>query len=159
MSETFVRSRRLISERLVAAITQIFSHTLAWLERLAARPLGALVLFLTGLGAYGIQAIAWPLKPGRDLDEYLYAYIQLFDRDVLLPWSMLFRTPLTPVVSGVLLDPFGGALAEPVCAILYAGSIVAWAVAGSAFGPGVALVTGLALLAYPGYALMFHEAG
>ena len=157
MSETFVTLARLISERLVAAITQILSRTLAWLERLAARPLGALVLFLTGLGVYGIQAIAWPLKPGRDLDEYLYAYIQLFDRDVLLPWSMLFRTPLTPVVSGVLLDPFGGALAEPVCAILYAGSIVAWAVAGSAFGPRVALVTGLALLAYPGYALMFHE--
>ena len=141
----------------MATIAQLLSRTLAWLERLAARPLGALVLFLAGLGVYGIQAIAWPLKPGRDLDEYLYAYIQLFDRDVLLPWSMLFRTPLTPVVSGVLLDPFGGALAEPVCAVLYAGSIVAWAVAGRAFGPRVALVTGVALLAYPGYALMFHE--
>ena len=141
----------------MATIAQLLSRTLAWLERLAARPLGALVLFLAGLVVYGVQAIAWPLKAGRDLDEYLYAYIQLFDRDVLLPWSMLFRTPLTPVVSGVLLDPFGGALAEPVCAVLYAGSIVAWAVAGRAFGPRVALVTGVALLAYPGYALMFHE--
>ncbi len=130
---------------------------LAWLERLAARPLGALVLFLVSLGVYAIQAIAWPLRSGRDLDEYLYAYVQLFDHDVLLPWSMLFRTPLTPVVSGLALDVAGGALAEPVSALLYAGSIVAWAAAALTFGPRVALATSVALLAYPGYALMFHE--
>ena len=69
---------------------------LAWLERLASRPLGALVLFLVALGVYAVRAVAWPLKSGRDLDEYLYAYVQLFDRDVLLPWSLLFRTPVTP---------------------------------------------------------------
>jgi hypothetical protein len=143
--------------RRVASGKARVAGALAWLERLAARPLGALVLFLAALGVYGIQAIAWPLKAGRDLDEYLYAYIQLFDRDVLLPWSMLFRTPLTPVVSGFLLDAFGGALAEPVSAILYAGSIVAWSAVGLAFGPRAALVTAVALLAYPGYALMFHE--
>jgi hypothetical protein len=130
---------------------------LAWLERLASRRLGALVLFLAALAVYAIQAVAWPLKAGRDLDEYLYAYIQLFDRDVLLPWSMLFRTPLTPVVSGLSLDAFGGALAEPICALLYAGSILAWSLAASAFGARAALVTAVALLAYPGYALMFHE--
>ena len=131
--------------------------TLAWLERLAARRVGALVLFIAALAVYASQAIAWPLKAGRDLDEYLYAYVQLFDGDVLLPWSMLFRTPLTPIVTGLSLDVAGGALAEPVAALLYAGSIVAWAAAGLAFGPRVALATAAALLAYPGYALMFHE--
>ena len=70
---------------------------------------------------------------------------------------MLFRTPLTPVVSGLALDVAGGALAEPVSALLYAGSIVAWAAAALTFGPRVALATSVALLAYPGYALMFHE--
>ena len=141
----------------MAAVKARVAGALAWLERLAARPLGAFVLFVVALGAYAIQAIAWPLKAGRDLDEYLYAYVQLFDRDVLLPWSMLFRTPLTPVVTGVFLDIGGGVLAEPVTALLYAGSIVAWAAVGLAFGPRVALATSVALLAYPGYALMFHE--
>jgi hypothetical protein len=133
------------------------ARALAWLERLASRPLGALVVFALGLAVFAVQAIAWPLKAGRDLDEYLYAYIQLFDRHVLLPWSLLFRTPLTPLVAGLSLDPFGGTLAEPIAAVLFAASVVAWSVAALAFGPRVALVTAVVLLVYPGYALMFHE--
>jgi hypothetical protein len=106
-----------------------------------------------------VQAVAWPLTTGRDLDEYLYVWIQLFDRDTLLPWSMLFRTPGTPVVVGPLLDLWGGALAEPVSGLLYAGSIVAWSWAALAWGPRAALATAVALLAFPGYAAMFHELG
>ena len=141
----------------MATVKGLAAGTLAWLERLAARPLGALALFLAGILVYAVRAIGWPLTAGRDLDEYLYAYVQLFDSDVLLPWSMLFRTPLTPLVTGPALDVAGGVLAEPVAAILFAGSIVAWSAAALAFGPRAALVTGLALLAYPGYGLMFHE--
>ena len=84
---------------------------------------------LAGLAlvAYVARAIAWPFKAGRDLDEYLYAYVQLFDRHVLLPWSILFRTPITPLWQERLLDVFDGRLAEPLMALLYAGSIVCWA--------------------------------
>ena len=67
------------------------------MERLAGSGWGAIAVFALGLLVYAIRAIAWPLNVGRDLDEYLYAWIQLFDSDVLLPWSMLFRTPGTPV--------------------------------------------------------------
>lgn len=130
---------------------------LAWLERLASRPMGAVVLFGLGLAVFAVRAIAFPLRAGRDLDEYLYAYIQLFDSDVLLPWSMLFRTPVTPVVTGVALDVAGGALAEPIAAVLFASSVVAWSAAGLVFGPRAALATAAALLVYPGYGLMFHE--
>ena len=125
-------------------------------DRLASRR-GAVLLFALGLAVYAIRALAWPLKTGRDLDEYLYAWIQLFDRHVLLPWSLLFRAPATPVVSGVLLDVAGGALAEPALAVLFAGSVVAWAAAAYAFGPRAAVLTGAALLLYPGYGAMFHE--
>jgi hypothetical protein len=143
----------------VARARETTARWLGGLERLAQRPLGALLLFGAGLIAYALQALAWPLRPGRDLDEYLYVYIQLFDHDVLLPWSMLFRTPGTAVVAGPLLDLWSGALAEPVSTLLYAASIVAWAAAGLAFGPRVALATAAALLLYPGYAAMFHELG
>ena len=129
---------------------------MAWAERLANRRLGALVLFVAGLAGYALQAVAWPLTGGRDLDEYLYFWIQLFDADTLLPWSMLFRTPGTPVVVGPLLEL---SIAEPFSAVLYAGSIVAWSSAALAFGPRTALATAAALLLYPGYALMFHELG
>lgn len=127
------------------------------LVRLASRPLGALLLFLVGLGVFAVRAIAWPLKTGRDLDEYLLVYAQLFDSDVLLPWSFLFRTPITPVFAGGALDVAGGRLAEPLVALLYAGSIVCWAATARYFGPRAAIAVAVTLLAFQGYALMFHE--
>jgi len=135
----------------------VFGRLLVRLESLASRRLGALVLFGIALAVYAVRAIAWPLKTGRDLDEYLLAYVQLFDHNVLLPWSMLFRTPITPLYAGASLDLFGGRLAEPAMAVLYAGSIVCWAAAARRFGPRVALAVAAVLLAYQGYALMFHE--
>jgi hypothetical protein len=130
---------------------------LASLERLASRRLGAFVLFVIALCVYGVQAIGWPLGGGRDLDEYLYGYIQLFDWHPLLPWSVLFRTPVTPIVAGSSLDFAGGALAEPLLAVLFAASVVAWAAAARTFGARSALLVAAALLVYPAYALMFHE--
>ena len=130
---------------------------LVWLEQLASRPLGAVLLFVAGLAVFAVRAVAWPLQVGRDLDEYLLAYAQLFHTDPVAPWSMLFRTPLTPVVNGVLLDFAGGAFAEPAMAVLFAGSILAWAAAARTFGPRVAIATAVALLVYPAYGIMFHE--
>jgi hypothetical protein len=132
---------------------------LARAEGLASRRLGAVVLFACGLVGYAIDGVAWPLTAGRDLDEYLLFYLQAFDADTVLPWSMLFRTPGTPVVVGPALDLVGGALAEPVSAVLYAGSIVAWAAAARTWGPRAALAVAAVLLFYPGYAAMFHELG
>jgi hypothetical protein len=104
-----------------------------------------------------VRAIGWPLVGGRDLDEYLYGYIQFLDWHPLLPWSMLFRTPVTPLVAGASLDVAGGALAEPLLAVLFALSVVAWSAAARAFSPRAALVVAAALLLYPAYGLMFHE--
>jgi hypothetical protein len=134
-----------------------WKQALGWLEQLASRPLGAAVLFLLGLAAYAIRAIAWPLGAGRDLDEYVYAWVQLFDRDVLLPWSLLFRTPATPIFVGAALDAFDGRFAEPLMALVYAGSIVCWAAAARYFSAWAAISLAALLLLYQGYALMFHE--
>jgi hypothetical protein len=106
---------------------------------------------------YAVRAIGWPLIGGRDLDEYVYDYVQFFDWHPVLPWSMLFRTPATPLVLGPALDVAGGFFAEPLLAVLFAGSVVAWAAAARAFGVRTALVVALALLVYPAYGLMFHE--
>ena len=141
----------------MATVKERAGRALAWLERLASRPLGAVVLFAIGLAVFAVRAIAWPLKVGRDLDEYLLAYAQLFHADPVAPWSLLFRTPLTPIVNGALLDFAGGAAAEPAMAVLFAGSIVAWAAAARTFGPRVAIATAVALLVYPAYGIMFHE--
>ncbi len=130
---------------------------LGWLERLISRRLGLVIVFLAGLAVYAVRAVAWPLRAGRDLDEYIYAWVQLFDHDVLLPWSLLFRTPATPVFVGAALDAFDGRFAEPLMALLYAGSIVCWTAAARFFGAWAAIAVAGALLLYQGYALMFHE--
>jgi hypothetical protein len=135
----------------------LFTRLLGSLERLASTRLGAWIVFLLALAAYALRAVAWPLQPGRDLDEYFYAWVQLFDRDVLLPWSLLFRTPATPLFIGASLDAFDGLLAEPLMALLYACSIVFWAAAARYFGPWAAIAVAAVLVLYQGYALMFHE--
>ena len=70
---------------------------------------------------------------------------------------MLFRTPVTPIVAGSALDVAGGRLAEPLLAVLFAGSVVAWAAAARAYGARAAILVAVALLVYPAYGLMFHE--
>src|SRR5207237_6675392 len=75
----------------------------------------------------------------------------------LLPWSMLFRTPVTPIVAGGALDVAGGFFVEPLLAALFAASVVAWAAAARTFGARTALAVAAALLVYPAYGLMFHE--
>jgi hypothetical protein len=127
------------------------------LEALAEQPLGAVVLFVVALAVYAVQAVGWPLVGGRDLDEYLYDYIQFFDWHPLLPWSMLFRTPVPGLLDGAALDFAGGFFAEPLMAILFAGSVLAWAAAARRFGTRAAVLVAVALLVYPAYALIFHE--
>jgi len=139
------------------ALFALVGRLLAWLEELASRRLGVALLFVVGVVAYAIRAFAWPLTVGRDLDEYLLFYVQLFDHDVLLPWSMLFRTPVTPLFAGAILDFANGRLAEPAMAVLYAGSIACWFAAARYFGARAALAVAAGLLVYQGYALMFHE--
>jgi len=133
------------------------ARALAWLERLAGRPLGAVVLFVLGLAVYAVRAIGYPLIGGRDLDEYLYTYIQALDWHPLLPWSLLFRTPIPGLLGGASLDLAGGFFAEPLMAVLFAGSVVAWAAAARMFSARAALLVAAAFLIYPAWGLMFHE--
>ena len=132
-------------------------RALAFLEGLVQRPLGLWLVFALGLAVYAFRAIGWPLIVGRDLDEYLYDYIQFLDRHPLLPWSMLFRTPVPGIVDGAVLDIAHGFFAEPVMAILFAGSVVAWTAAARAYSARAALFVAVALLIYPAWGLMFHE--
>jgi hypothetical protein len=127
------------------------------LEALASRRLGVVVLFAVALADYAVRAVGWPLIGGRDLDEYLYDYIQFLDWHPLLPWSMQFRTPVPGLVDGAALDVAGGFFAEPLMAVLYAASVVAWTVAARVFGARAAMLVAVALLLYPAYGLMFHE--
>ncbi|HET8743756.1 MAG TPA: glycosyltransferase family 39 protein, partial [Gaiella sp.] len=105
---------------------------------------------------YGAVSAALPLQAGRDLPRYLLVYAQLFDAHVVYPNALVARTLGTPLVTGLLLDA-GPVVSEVGVALLYALSIVAWFCVARRFGSVAAVATVVALLAYPGYVLLFHE--
>jgi dolichyl-phosphate-mannose-protein mannosyltransferase len=118
---------------------------------------GVLTVFVAAVGVWWIQAIAMPLAGGRDFGTYVGAFVELFQSHPIDLCYVLGRTPVAPLVTGALLVPFGGALAEPAMSLLYAGSILAWFLAARRFGGAAALLTALILLAYPSYGILMHE--
>jgi hypothetical protein len=140
------------------AIRTRVGRALGGAERLAGMRLGVLVVFLLAVAVYAFESLGWPLQPGRDLGVYLRYYAQLGPGDTVFPWSMLTRTPVTPLVAGGVLAAGGGLLADALMVFLFAGSILAWsAVALTAGGRRTAVAVALALLLYPGYGGLFHE--
>ena len=118
-------------------------------------PVSELGVFAIALGVYAVVSVALPLQAGRDLPRYLLDYAQLFDSHVTYPYAILSRTPGTGIVAGGLLQ-LGPIVSEVGAAVLYALSVAAWFSVARRFGPVAALVTGAALLAYPGYVILFH---
>ena len=118
---------------------------------------GVGAVFVVALAVWWIQSIAIPLAAGRDFGTYVGGYVELWQRHPIDLGYVLGRTPIAPLVTGGLLDVAGGALAEPAVSLLYALSIVAWFLATRAFGAGAAVLVTVALLAYPGYGILFHE--
>jgi hypothetical protein len=108
------------------------------------------------LAVYGVQSIALPVVPGRDFGTYLRFYVQMFDRDSVLPMSMLFRTPVAPLVVGGSLDVLGGYGTQVLMGMSFAASIVCWTRVALVFSTRAALVTAAALVLYPGYGILFH---
>ena len=115
-----------------------------------------LVLFLVALGIFALESVALPVIPGRDFGTYLRYYAQMWDWHSVWPMTMLFRTPLPPLVVGVPLDLAGGWGAQVVMTVLFAASVVAWSSTALAFGRRAALLTAVAMLLFPGYAILFH---
>lgn len=124
------------------------------LRRLATPPV---IVFVLALAVWWIQALVIPLAGGRDLATYLGAYVQLGWSDPVDLGYVLGRTPLAALGVGGLLDVAGGALAEPVMSLLYAGSLVAWFLTARRFHNKAAWLTVVVLLLYPGYGILFHE--
>jgi len=128
------------------------------LERLAGTRRGAALLVVVALFVYAFESVGWALRPGRDLGVYLRYYVQLGQDHPVFPWSMLTRTPVTPLFAGGLLEAGGGLFAEVVMALLFAVSILAWSfIALRVAGRRAALLVAVALLVFPGYGGLFHQ--
>jgi hypothetical protein len=125
-------------------------------ESFVATRRGLLAVFVAALAVFVLEGIGWPVGAGRDLGTYLRYWLMMWESDPLFPQALLARTPVTPVVAGLLLEANSGWLVEVAMAVLFAGSIVAWTAAALAVGRRVALATAIALLLYPGYGALFR---
>lgn len=128
-----------------------------WLERFVPSRRAAVVCFALALAVYGFESIAWPLAPGRDGSTYLMYYLDMWHAHPAFPALMLYRMPLAPLLYGVPLQLGGPVLAEAVAAVAYGISILAFSMSALLFGRLAAIVTTVALLAYPGYGALFHQ--
>lgn len=129
----------------------------AWLARLDGR-VGALIVVVASLGVYAFDAIAWPVRVGRNLGLYLLYYVDMWHSKPVLPELMLTIKPLPSLVFGVLLE-YTGALGTSIAlALMFAGAIVAYTmVADMLFGRWVAALAAILLLVYPPFASLFHQ--
>ena len=118
---------------------------------------GALVLFVCAFGIYWLQAVAWPLQKGRDTWDYFAFYLSMLHEHTPFRLLMLFRVPVAPLVLAVPMQIGGARLLEVVLALLFAASVVTWAAVASRFSASAAVLTGAALVLWPGYGVMFHE--
>lgn len=119
---------------------------------------GAGVIFAIAFVAYWIEALAWPLQRGRDSWDYWLYYLQLGDRHPVFWAVQLFRTPLTPLITGIPMSIGGARLLEVVMAVIYAATVVGWAWAARPFGAVCALSVATVVLAFQlPYATLFHQ--
>jgi hypothetical protein len=139
-----------------AQMARSLRRALGSLESRVGTRRGAAAIFALALVVFGLRSIALPVIPGRDFETYLRYYVQMWDWHSVEPMSMLYRTPLAPLVIGGTLDLVGGWGLEILMALLFAASIAAWTRTALVFGPRPALLTAAALLAYPGYGILFH---
>jgi Dolichyl-phosphate-mannose-protein mannosyltransferase len=132
----------------------------AWGQLLAFVPTrrAAVALFALALVVHAIESLGWPMAKGRDTWDYLAYYLQLFDSAPPLSELQLFRTPLTPLVVGIPMELGGSLLLDVVFAALYATAILAWSATALLFGRIPALFGAALLLAYPGFATLYHQA-
>jgi hypothetical protein len=96
------------------------------------------------------------LFEGRDLGTYVEYYDQLF-HGVALPMTMLYRTPIAPLVIGPSLDFLGAPGTQALMGILFAVTVVCWGAAAAVFGRRTALLTACAVMLSPGFGLFFHR--
>jgi hypothetical protein len=130
----------------------------ARVDRFAGTRLAVVACFALALVAYGIESIAWPMSLGRDGTTYLMYFRDMWNAHPAFPELMLYRTPLAPLVVGIPLQVGGPILLEIVFGFLYAVSITAYALAAGTFSRICGALVAAALLLYPGYGALFHQA-
>lgn len=113
-------------------------------------------VFVFSLPVYALQALAWPLAPGRDGYSYLYFWL---DRDNPIPedpTTLLVRTPVAPFFDYLLIYGLGPILAEIAMALVFGGVLVLYFQAARHWSRRIAWIFVAILAAHVSYGSLFH---
>jgi hypothetical protein len=122
-------------------------------------PLGLVAVFTAALAAFAIQSLGWPLLTGRDWQDYLVYWHEVWHPRPLFPALMTARTPLTSFFFGPLFDLGGARAAEIGAGVLFAITVATWTVAARTFGRTTAIAIAALLVVFPTFGGLFHLLG
>jgi hypothetical protein len=120
---------------------------------------GVAIVFVAALASFAVQSFVWPLAAGRDWQDYLLYWHEVWHAEPLFPALMVVRTPVAPVLLGSLFELGGAHLAEAGAGLLYAAAVVLWTASARRFGVRAALAMAGVLVLLPTYGWFFHQLG
>ncbi|EKE25374.1 MAG: hypothetical protein ACD_5C00188G0004, partial [uncultured bacterium] len=106
-----------------------------------------------------LQAIAWPLSPGRDFGSYVTYYLQMWMQELGYPRVMLHRTPIFPLYLGVFWKIGGPLMLEVLSGILFVTGILIVYKIGKHFSKISGVIAAILVLVYSAYGAIFHYVG
>ncbi len=103
-----------------------------------------------------LQAVAWPLRSGRDGYTYLYFFEEMFSRTPEDPFTSMFRTPVPAIFSALVVNVLGPVAGEVFMALLFAGTVwILWRI-GNRWGRPFALALLVVLGIGMSWGSLFH---
>ncbi|MBN1537157.1 MAG: glycosyltransferase family 39 protein [Anaerolineales bacterium] len=120
------------------------------------RKLEVPILFFVALATYYMQSIAWPFTLGRDGGNYITYYLDILSKEPVFKIMMLLRTPIAPLLYGLLLSLGGVVLTELVMGLLYSGAIIGIYHITKMWSIKLAFISALIVNFYPSYGAIYH---
>jgi len=107
---------------------------------------------------FALQSVAWPLSEGRDYYTYIFYYLDFFLENPSFQTLMVYRTPLSPLVLGLLIDYGGALVTELAMGLLFVVSVSLTYATGLYHSRKIAITAATALMFFPPFGATFHAA-
>ena len=115
--------------------------------------------FTLGLFAsltFALQSVAWPLSEGRDYGTYIFYYLDFLLEHPSFQTLMLYRTPISPFVLGLLLDYGGAIVTELAMGLLFVISVSLTYATGQFYSRRIGVLSAITLMFFPPFGAIFH---
>lgn len=117
------------------------------------------LIAVIGLICYKIGDLAWPLSPGRDYSNYMVYFFDMLNPQPVYHLIMVYRTPITPLVFGLILTRGGLLFCEIIMAASYIITLILVYYVVRPWGLKAAFIALFLVLLCPAHAYLYHTIG